>query len=161
MVADPSRLVAAKRTYDDLTSFDAEIALTAETSSILGSPYHCGMKSETRSDPPSSSAYVPSKIEQRNARTLAILWSDGVESLFDVRALRLACGCANCVDEWSGEALLAAEGVPIDVAPIGIESVGRYAIQINWSDGHNTGIYPFERLRKLADSGRLGDATTT
>ncbi|MFP6654112.1 MAG: DUF971 domain-containing protein [Myxococcota bacterium] len=103
----------------------------------------------------SSADHIPSKIEQRDARTLAIRWSDGVESLFDVRALRLACGCANCVDEWSGEALLNSEGVPADVAPIGIEPVGRYAIQINWSDGHNTGIYPFERLRKLADSGQL------
>ncbi len=112
-----------------------------------------------RTETPSGSAYVPSKIEQRDARTLAILWSDGVESLFDVRALRLACGCANCVDEWSGEALLVSDGVPEDVAPIGIESVGRYAIQINWSDGHNTGIYPFERLRKLADSRGLDGST--
>jgi ATP-binding protein involved in chromosome partitioning len=119
------------------------------------------MSSGASSDTSPSRTHVPSKIEQRDARTLSILWSDGVESLFDVRALRLACGCANCVDEWSGEALLAADGVPIDVAPIGIESVGRYAIQINWSDGHNTGIYPFERLRELADSGRLEEATTT
>jgi len=105
------------------------------------------MNSET----PSGDALVPSKIEQRDSRTLAILWSDGVESLFDVRALRLACGCAHCVDEWSGEPLLVADGVPEDVAPIAIESVGRYAIQINWSDGHNSGIYPFERLRRLAE----------
>jgi ATP-binding protein involved in chromosome partitioning len=107
---------------------------------------------------PSMSAnadHIPSKIEQRDARTLAIRWTDGVESLFDVRALRLACGCANCIDEWSGEALLNADAVPADVAPVGIEPVGRYAIQINWSDGHNTGIYPFERLRKLSDSGQL------
>lgn len=110
---------------------------------------------------PSSPAHLPSKIEQRNARTLAIQWSDGAESLLDVRALRLACGCANCVDEWSGEALLEADGVPADVAPVGIESVGRYAIQINWSDGHNTGIYPFERLRKLADSGQLDRSATS
>ncbi len=108
---------------------------------------------------PAAPGHLPTRIEQRDSRTLAILWSDGVESLFDVRALRLACGCANCVDEWSGEALLAAEGVPEDVAPIGIESVGRYAIQINWSDGHNTGIYPFERLRKLAEGPGLGGST--
>jgi len=100
-------------------------------------------------------AHLPSKIEQRDPRTLSILWADGLESLIDVRALRLACGCANCIDEWSGEALLAPENVPADVAPIGLEPVGRYAIQINWSDGHNTGIYPFERLRKLSEDGRL------
>ena len=38
---------------------------------------------------------------------------------------------------------------------VGIQPVGRYAIQIRWSDGHDTGIYPFERLRRLADLGRL------
>jgi ATP-binding protein involved in chromosome partitioning len=98
---------------------------------------------------------IPTQIQQHDARTLSIKWADGAESLLDVRTLRLACACANCVDEWSGEALLAAESVPDDVAPVGIESVGRYAIQINWSDGHNTGIYPFERLRKLSDAGLL------
>ncbi len=105
-------------------------------------------------------SHVPSKIEQRDSRTLSILWADGMESLLDVRALRLACGCANCVDEWSGEMLLGEESIPSDIAPVGIQPVGRYAIQIDWSDGHDTGIYPFERLRKLADEGRL-DATPT
>ena len=104
---------------------------------------------------PQADAHVPSAIEQRDPRTLSIRWTDGAESLIDVRALRLACGCASCVDEWSGEPLLAVDAIPADVAPVGIESVGRYAIQINWSDGHNTGIYPFERLRTLADDGRL------
>ena len=98
---------------------------------------------------------TPTKIEQHDSRTLRIAWSDDAESLIDVRALRLACGCANCVDEWSGEALLAPESVDADVSPVGIQSVGRYAIQIDWSDGHNTGIYPFERIRKLADDGLI------
>jgi DUF971 family protein len=30
-----------------------------------------------------------------------------------------------------------------------IQAVGRYAIQIEWSDGHGSGIYPFKRLREL------------
>ncbi len=110
---------------------------------------------------PSSDAQTPKKIEQYNAQTLSIVWGDGEVSLLDVRSLRLACGCANCVDEWSGTALLAPESVPADVVPVGIKSVGRYAIQIDWSDGHNTGIYPFDRLRKLADSGILRAVAST
>ena len=39
--------------------------------------------------------------------------------------------------------------MPEDVKPLRIESVGRYAIQIAWSDGHESGIYPFVRLREL------------
>jgi ATP-binding protein involved in chromosome partitioning len=94
---------------------------------------------------------TPLKIPQAGARELAIRWSDGRESVYDVRDLRLACGCATCVDEWSGSGLLDPASVPADVRPLKIEPVGRYAIQIAWSDGHSTGIYPFERLRRLAD----------
>ena len=104
---------------------------------------------------PTPDSETPTQIQQHDARTLSIAWADGTESLLDVRALRLACGCAHCVDEWSGEPLLAPDSVPEDVAPVGIQSVGRYAIQIDWSDGHSTGIYPFEWLRRLADHGRL------
>ena len=96
-------------------------------------------------------ATTPARIAQRDARTLAITWADGVESRYDVRALRLACACAQCVDEWSGEGRLDASAVPDDVRPLRIESVGRYAIQITWSDGHASGIYPFRRLRELAE----------
>ena len=105
---------------------------------------------------PTADTHTPTQIQQSDTRTLSIAWADGAASLIDVRALRLACGCASCVDEWSGQPLLAPDSVPADVVPIGIQSVGRYAIQIEWSDGHNTGIYPFERLRKLADGGSLG-----
>lgn len=100
-------------------------------------------------------AHTPAQIVQRDARTLAIEWADGETSLIDVRALRLACGCARCIDEWSGQPLLSPDDVPSDVVPQAIQSVGRYAIGIQWSDGHDTGIYPFERLRALADRGVL------
>ena len=57
--------------------------------------------------------------------------------------------CASCGDEWTGDERIDADSVPEDVHPVSIESVGRYAIQIHWSDDHSTGIYPFERLREL------------
>ena len=94
-------------------------------------------------------AETPRQIAQKGPRNLAISWMDGHESEYDVRALRLACGCAECVDEWSGEERLDDAAIPLDVAPVRIQPVGRYAIQIEWSDGHATGIYPFRRLREL------------
>jgi DUF971 family protein len=94
----------------------------------------------------------PAEIRQAGPRELAIRWSDGRESVYDVRSLRLACACARCVDEWTGDGLLDPASVPEDVHPLRIEPVGRYAIQIAWSDGHATGIYPFARLRALADT---------
>src|SRR5512143_1162954 len=92
---------------------------------------------------------TPTSIAQQGPRSLAIGWSDGHRRAYDVRALRLARGCAQCVDEWTGEDRLDDAAVPLDVAPVRIQSVGRYAIQIDWSDGHTTGIYPFRRLRAL------------
>jgi ATP-binding protein involved in chromosome partitioning len=100
---------------------------------------------------PSGPATIPTEISQASARELRIRWADGVESIYDVRVLRLACGCAACVDEWTGEDRLDPASVPVDVAPQAIKQVGRYAIQIEWSDGHATGIYPYARLRALAE----------
>ena len=100
------------------------------------------------SEPPAT-ALVPTAIRQDGPRHLAVTWADGHESRYDVRVLRLACGCAVCVDEWSGEERLDPDSVPADIHPVKIDSVGRYAIQIAWSDGHDTGIYPFRRLREL------------
>ena len=94
-------------------------------------------------------AQTPSAIRQAGPDTLAITWQDGHESVYPVRALRLACSCAVCVDEWTGEERLDPASVPEDVRPVKIEPVGRYALQIRWSDGHETGIYPFRRLREL------------
>jgi ATP-binding protein involved in chromosome partitioning len=101
------------------------------------------------SDAPGGPETTPVAITQKGPRALAITWADGHESVFDVRALRLACGCARCVDEWTGEERLDPASVPEDVRPVRIEGVGRYAIQVEWSDGHASGIYPFRRLREL------------
>lgn len=94
-------------------------------------------------------APIPTTIEQRSPTRLGIRWADGGDTEYDVRHLRLACACAECVDEWSGEARLDPGVVPDDVRPVSIQRVGRYAIQIEWSDGHSAGIYPFRRLREM------------
>jgi len=100
---------------------------------------------------PSTPRTTPVTIEQDGPDRLAIRWADGVHSRLPVRALRLACGCAHCVDEWTGEARLDPAAVAQDVRPLEISPVGRYALSVAWSDGHDAGIYTFERLRELAD----------
>jgi len=95
------------------------------------------------------SSPTPKAIEQAGPQELRIDWHDGHTSLYPVRALRLACRCANCVDEHTGRARLDPATVPADVVPVHLKSVGRYAIQFSWSDGHDTGIYTFEQLRWL------------
>ena len=80
---------------------------------------------------------------------LRIRWADGAESLLAPFDLRAACPCAACVDEMTGRRTLRPETLPEAVHPLAIHYVGRYALQFVWSDGHQTGIYPFRYLRRL------------
>lgn len=89
------------------------------------------------------------KISQLDSRSLAITWSDNTNNTFDVVELRRKCPCASCIDEWTREQLLKPEHVPESVRPITVESVGRYALNIKFNDGHGTGIYTFAMLRNL------------
>lgn len=93
----------------------------------------------------------PVALKQFSATRLGISWKDGHHSLYKVRNLRLSCRCANCVDEWTQEKLIREDRIPQDIKPQKIETVGRYAFRITWSDGHNTGIYSFESLRSLCE----------
>ena len=92
---------------------------------------------------------IPKEIGRANQHDLKITWQDGHESVYPARELRLACPCAGCVDEMTGAIRLIATSVPQSVQPLKVEVIGRYAISITWSDGHDTGIYAFERLRTL------------
>lgn len=91
---------------------------------------------------------TPIELKQLGRKNLGIVWSDGHNAFYSVRELRLRCRCAHCVDEWTQEARLDPKSVPEDVHPKRIESVGRYALRVEWSDGHDTGIYPFPNLRR-------------
>ncbi|HET9480190.1 MAG TPA: P-loop NTPase [Candidatus Polarisedimenticolia bacterium] len=76
-------------------------------------------------------------------------WSDNHASRYPFRALRQACPCAACVDEWTGEPRMNPDQVPRDVKVLDIRHVGRYAFQFSFSDGHATGIYSYDKLRAL------------
>ncbi len=89
------------------------------------------------------------RIEQLDRHTLGIEWTDGHRSRWRLAHLRRHCPCAACVDEWSGRPLIKPQDVPEDLTAARVESVGRYAASIQFSDGHATGIYSFPLLRKL------------
>jgi DUF971 family protein len=92
----------------------------------------------------------PGRVEPtEDGERLRIVWRDGHRSEFEPRLLRVNCRCAGCVDEYTGRPLLDPARVAPDVYPLAINRVGRYALQFDWSDGHTTGIYPFELLREL------------
>ncbi len=92
---------------------------------------------------------LPVEIGRANQHDVKITWQDGHVSVYPARALRLACPCAGCVDEMTGVVRLISTTIAADVHPEKLELVGRYAITIHWSDGHHTGFYSFDLLRKL------------
>ena len=89
-------------------------------------------------------------VEVREGSVIAVTWDDDKLSEIPARELRLACPCASCIDEWTGAKLLDPERVPRDIRPVAMEPVGNYAVQIRWSDGHETGLYPWRQLRSFA-----------
>ncbi|MSR45676.1 MAG: DUF971 domain-containing protein [Planctomycetes bacterium] len=99
---------------------------------------------------------APTNLFQADDVTLGVTWSDGHESRYAVRDLRLACPCAHCIQEWTGEVMVKPELIPADVRPLELEPVGNYGLRVQWSDGHATGIYTYERLRSFCGCATCG-----
>lgn len=91
---------------------------------------------------------IPVNIDlEDGGRTIQLVWQDGRVTRIAAFDLRAGCPCAGCVDEMTGVRTLKRENVDPGVMATTCGRVGRYALQIQWSDGHNTGIYTYERLR--------------
>jgi len=92
---------------------------------------------------------IPVTIDLENrGKRIQITWQDGRTGEHLAFDLRAECPCAGCVDEATGIRTLRREDVDPEVAAVEVGRVGRYALRIQWSDGHNTGIYTYERLRE-------------
>ena len=93
----------------------------------------------------------PVKISEESDTELLISWSDNTDSIYNARSLRLLCPCAGCIDEWTGEKRLDETKVAADITFKNISVVGRYALNFEFSDGHDSGIFSFDLLRKIAN----------
>lgn len=83
---------------------------------------------------------------------LLIDWKDGSQSNFPMDALRKVCPCAQCKTEREKRSDNPLNILKFDPAGIRVTAanlVGNYAIQLHWSDGHNTGIFDFRFLKEL------------
>lgn len=92
---------------------------------------------------------------KREGDGLKIEWSDGVTTVVPWRKLRTNCPCASCGEERAKppdpfRVLTPQEVAAGAPAPVAMVPVGHYAYQIRWNDGHDTGIYPIDLLRKLS-----------
>ena len=89
----------------------------------------------------------PVQIVEESNSEVSLKWSDDTESNFTAAQLRRACPCAGCVNEWTGEKMLDPAKIADDLTFNKIALVGRYALNFNFSDGHETGIFSFKYLR--------------
>jgi DUF971 family protein len=95
-------------------------------------------------------AAAPTNIRAlRDPPALELTWPDGSADEIPYRRLREECPCAQCVDEITGVRVLDVTAIPADIRPAGISFVGNYALKIAWSDGHDTGLFSWDLLRRL------------
>lgn len=92
----------------------------------------------------------PSRIEPYNSTEILIAFNTGEQYAIPYIDLRFHCPCAGCVDEHTGERTILRSSIAPDIRPTGVSLVGRYAVQITWSDLHATGMYHFDQLHDLA-----------
>jgi DUF971 family protein len=97
----------------------------------------------------------PVNLDLDRVRGLTVEWEDGTRTFYPVAFLRRMSPSA---DAKTLRERLAAN--PLTVLPasrsdgpltaLGAELVGRYAVRIRFSDGHDTGIYSWRYLREIA-----------
>jgi DUF971 family protein len=106
----------------------------------------------TTNPPPSSKPLRPAQVS-KIGEELAIAWEGGEESYLPLEFLRRACPCATCGGEPDVLGRVVRPTVEYQRGSFELmrfEFVGGYAIQPRWGDGHSTGIYSWNYLRRLA-----------
>jgi DUF971 family protein len=98
------------------------------------------------------------RVQQSTGEGLEIEWKDGHRSHWDFVWLRNACPCATCHEERDAQGRQPGEPKPKPAAllpmyeaparPNSASPVGNYAISFQWNDGHATGIYSWDYLRR-------------
>ena len=82
---------------------------------------------------------------------LVVVWDDDHESYYPLEALRRACPCANCSGEpdlFGRMSRPAQEELTSRSFELtSVDRIGHYALQPNWADGHQWGIWTYDRLR--------------
>ncbi|HZT72628.1 MAG TPA: DUF971 domain-containing protein [Terriglobales bacterium] len=101
----------------------------------------------------------PRSVDISLSQGISIVWRDGHLSRYPILYLRERCPCATCAGTH-GEAttrVRAADGrsnplpmfKPVGATLKAAQPVGRYALQFQFSDDHNTGLFTWNYLREI------------
>ena len=101
---------------------------------------------------------TPVRLDMKKTQGLEIDWQDGKKCVYPLSLLRSMCPCAQCRAQRDEQAkhrsrltvLPGNYSGPIHV--LHAELVGNYALRIDWSDQHGSGIYSFQYLRDICPS---------
>ena len=99
---------------------------------------------------------TPTRLNLKKDEKLEIDWQDGRKSVYKIAYLRALCPCAQCKaqreEQKKSKSLLRVlpGNHSLPLAAKSAELVGNYALRIDWSDQHGSGIYSFEYLRDIA-----------
>src|SRR5690349_21034314 len=109
---------------------------------------------------PMTPATTPIRLDLKRDEKLEIHWQDGQVSVFPIEYLRKHCPCAACKTFREEQASKPRTRLTVfsktsegPLRATGAELVGGYAIRIDWSDQHGSGIYSFTYLRQIAPEG--------
>ena len=102
-------------------------------------------------------ATTPIRLHLKKDEKLAIDWKDGHKCVYAISYLRSMCPCASCKTVREGSSsggkksllTILPGNYASPLAAVGAELVGNYALKIEWSDKHASGIYSFEYLREI------------
>lgn len=96
--------------------------------------------------------FEPQAIDVARSEGVTITFHDGFVARFDLPSLRVECPCAACRDlRERGQPAWPRPGGPTEITIESAQLHGGWGLHVDWSDGHSTGIYPFESLRRWAE----------
>jgi len=94
----------------------------------------------------------PLDIEVQRDRGVTVTFADGLVSEFSLMDLRLGCPCATCRSLREGnEDVWPRPGNPTPLRITDAQLHGAWALNITWNDGHSTGMFAFESLRRWSE----------
>ena len=99
---------------------------------------------------------TPTRLNLKKDEKLEIDWQDGHKSVVPISLLRSLCPCAQCkvLREEQSQRKSLLRVLPGNysqpLAATNAELVGNYALRIDWSDQHGSGIYSFDYLRQIS-----------